>query len=153
MKTVDADLIEGLHDRPGYLVRRLQQIAVTTFLRRTEAVGITPMRYAVLYALYRMPCIDQTRLTVLTALDRTTLGQVVGAMQKKRLIRRRPDASDQRRQVWDLTPSGRRLLESIQQPVLESQKDLLGPLSAAERRQLLALLRKVISGHNNARRG
>ncbi|HVL37361.1 MAG TPA: MarR family winged helix-turn-helix transcriptional regulator [Burkholderiales bacterium] len=146
------DFLEGMHDRPGYLVRRLQQIAVATFLHRTERAAITPVRYAVLYALYRQPRIDQTRLAALTALDRTSLGQVVEALVKKKMIRRRPDPDDLRRQVWELTPAGRRLLERIQAPVRASQEDLLAPLGARERKQLLALIGKVIAGHNGLTR-
>ena len=33
---------------PGHYIRRLQQIAVATFLQETQAFGITPIQYATL---------------------------------------------------------------------------------------------------------
>lgn len=137
-----------MHDRPGYLVRRLQQIAVATFLQRVEGTPITPIRYAVLFALHKRPGIDQTTLTALTALDRTTLGTVIRELVKRKLIRQLPDPHDLRRAVWALTPAGTALLARVQSPVRASQDDLLAPLDDAERGRLLRLIHKVVAAHN-----
>ena len=99
-----------LTDMPGHLIRRLQQIAFALFLDQAKAFDFTPVQYAALYAVNNNPGIDQTALCNAVALDRSTIGDVVGRLEKKGLITRRNGSADRRTKSLHITAAGRRLL-------------------------------------------
>ena len=65
------------NQKPGHLIRRLQQISVALFMEETRSFGITPVQYSALIAVANHPGIDQTALCNLIAFDRSTIGDVV----------------------------------------------------------------------------
>ena len=69
--------IEELHERPGFLIRRAQQIAVALFLEETGALGITNTQYGILLVLKNRPGIDQISVARLLGLDRSTTGMEI----------------------------------------------------------------------------
>src|ERR1700745_1236775 len=99
----DSRLIE----MPGPLIRRLHQISFALFLDQAKAFGVTPVQYAALVAINRHPGIDQTTLCNIIAFDRTTIGGVVGRLQRKKLITRVNGAHDRRTKAMHITPAGR----------------------------------------------
>ena len=74
----DSRLIE----MPGHLIRRLHQISFALFLDQAKAFAVTPVQYAALVAIDRHHGIDQTTLCSIIAFDRTTIGGVVGRLQR-----------------------------------------------------------------------
>jgi DNA-binding MarR family transcriptional regulator len=72
---------------------------------------------------------------------------LVNALSRDGLLAKRPDPSDRRRNVISLTAAGRRRLRSLDTAVGRLQDALLAALSAAERRQLVALLGRVVEDH------
>ena len=85
-----------IHEKPGHLIRRLQQIAVALFMSETSDFEITPVQYAALLAVSLHPGIDQTALVNLIAFDRSTIGDVVTRLATKKLIRRMKGEDDGR---------------------------------------------------------
>ena len=77
-----------IYDKPGHLIRRLQQISLALFMDETKAFEITPVQYAALAAIDSHPGLDQTELCHLIAIDRSTVGDVVTRLERKKLIRR-----------------------------------------------------------------
>ena len=75
-------------EKPGHLIRRLQQISLALFMDQAEAFGITPVQYSAIIAINNHPGIDQTALCNIIAFDRSTIGDVVGRLEKKKLIKR-----------------------------------------------------------------
>src|SRR5258708_17582135 len=51
-----------LYQRPGFLIRRAQQIAVSLFLEETGELGITNTQYGILTVLKDRPGLDQISL-------------------------------------------------------------------------------------------
>lgn len=147
--------LQDLHGKPGHLIRRSQQIAVSIFMEECAAHDITPIQYAVLSVLAARPGIDQSTLAGLAALDRATIGDVVARLARRRLLSRVPDARDRRSRVLTLTPRGRRLQEAAEAAVRRAQRRILAPLSAAERKIFLTLLAKLvdIGGRQGLTRG
>jgi DNA-binding MarR family transcriptional regulator len=77
--------VREIHEMPGHLARRFQQIAVAVFLAEVEGAGfdITPVQYAALAAVGANPEIDQVTLAGLIAFDRTTITGVVDRLVLK----------------------------------------------------------------------
>lgn len=60
------------------------------------------------------------------------------------LVERRPDPTDRRATLVELTPAGQQLLDRVAQDRAAGAAARLGRLSEAEQVQLLALLRRVV---------
>ncbi|MCC6948254.1 MAG: winged helix-turn-helix transcriptional regulator [Bradyrhizobiaceae bacterium] len=141
-----------IYNKPGHLIRRLQQIAVAVFLSKTEGFDITPVQYSALLALNNHPGIDQTTLMQIIAFDRSTIGEVIGRLAAKGLVKRAVGKTDRRTKHLEITPAGRRLLASIRPINEDVQKTILAPLSPAERRQFVQIARKLVEQNNERSR-
>src|SRR4051795_13354005 len=82
--------MDAVYTKPGYLFRRMQQVAVAIFMEECRAFDLTPVQYAALVAIQTHPGIDATRLSAVIAFDRSTLGSVIERLQAKDFVERRP---------------------------------------------------------------
>lgn len=137
-------LIEELHDLPGHLIRRAHQISGALFGANLAGYDLTSVQYAAIVAVDTYPGIDATRLSDLIAFDRATMGGVLDRLEAKMLVSRSPSKHDRRIKTVTLTALGKALLIEVEGPVLKAQKDMLQPLTALERRDFVALLKKFI---------
>jgi len=137
-----------LLEMPGHLIRRLHQISFALFLDEAKAFGVTPVQYAALVAVNSHPGIDQTTLCNIIAFDRTTIGGVVGRLQRKKLITRANGAHDRRMKTLYITPAGRRLIGDIAPAVRSTQRLILAPLKARERAAFMAMLKHLVHLNN-----
>lgn len=138
-------------ERPGFLVRRLQQSAVAIFLKEMSAAGhdLTPVQYAVLSAVRASPGPDQATLAGLVALDQATLGGVVSRLLKKGFLTRRIKETDRRSRLLVITEKGLAELEACEPVVDRVQNRILAGLSAPEREQFMDLLAKAVAATND----
>lgn len=137
---------------PGHLLRRFQQIAVSMFLRECRHLDLTPLQFATLTALADAPPLDQVALGGLVALDRTTIGVVLRKLEARGLVTRMTSPRDRRSKMIRITASGRALLEAAWPHVQAVQAQLLAPLAAHERTQLVDLMRRVVEAKNGESR-
>ena len=144
--------MDAVYTAPGYLFRRMQQIAVAIFMEECRAYDLTPVQYAALIAISTHPGIDATRLSAVIAFDRSTLGSVIERLQAKQLIERKPAAEDKRVKLLHLTRSGGTLLRDIMPSVDRAQARMLQPLKPADRKTLLALMTQLVDLNNEASR-
>ena len=144
--------MDAVYTAPGYLFRRMQQIAVAIFVEECKAFDLTPVQYAALIAIHTHPGIDATRLSAVIAFDRSTLGNVIERLQAKGLIERKPAREDRRVRLLYLTRQGTALLRDIMPSVEKAQARMLQPLKPADRKALLALLTQLVDLNNEASR-
>src|SRR3954447_14131513 len=91
--------MDAVYAAPGYLFRRMQQIAVAIFVEECSAYDLTPVQVAALVAIQTHPGIDATRLPAVIAFDRSTLGNVIERLETKEYIERKPSPEDKRIKV------------------------------------------------------
>jgi DNA-binding MarR family transcriptional regulator len=144
--------MDAVYTAPGYLFRRMQQIAVALFVEECRAFDLTPVQYAALVAIHTHPGIDATRLSAVIAFDRSTLGNVIERLQAKKLIERKPSGGDKRVKLLYLTRAGATVLRDIKPSVDRAQARMLQPLKAADRKTLLALLTQLVDLNNESSR-
>jgi DNA-binding MarR family transcriptional regulator len=113
--------MDAVYTKPGYLFRRMQQIAVAIFVEECKAYDLTPVQYAALVAIRTHPGIDATRLSAVIAFDRSTLGNVIERLESKVLVERKPSREDKRVKLLYLTKAGEMLLRSIMPSVDRAQ--------------------------------
>jgi DNA-binding MarR family transcriptional regulator len=144
--------MDAVYAKPGYLFRRMQQIAVAIFVEECRAYELTPVQFAALVAIRTHPGIDATRLSAVIAFDRSTLGNVIERLETKDYIERRPAREDKRVKLLYLTKSGAALLRDIMPSVDRAQARMLQPLKPADRKTLMALLTQLVDLNNEASR-
>jgi MarR family transcriptional regulator, lower aerobic nicotinate degradation pathway regulator len=144
--------MDAVYTKPGYLFRRMQQIAVAIFVEECRAYDLTPVQYAALVAIRTHPGIDATRLSAVIAFDRSTLGNVIERLEAKQLIERKPSREDRRVKLLNLTRAGAALLRDIMPSVDRAQARMLQPLKPADRKTLMALLAQLVDLNNEASR-
>jgi DNA-binding MarR family transcriptional regulator len=142
--------MDAVYTKPGYLFRRMQQIAVAIFVEECRA--LTPVQYAALVAIRTHPGIDATRLSAVIAFDRSTLGNVIERLETKAWVERRSSREDKRVKLLYLTKAGETLLRDIMPAVDRAQARMLRPLKPADRKTLLALMTQLVDLNNEASR-
>ena len=65
-------------------------------------------------------------------------------------VPRKADPADKRRKLLWTTPEGEKVALGMKRVVARVQHQILEPLNAVEREQLLALLAKLVAGHENS---
>jgi len=144
--------MDAVYTAPGYLFRRMQQIAVALFIEECKAFDLTPVQYAALIAIHTHPGIDATRLSAVIAFDRSTLGSVIERLESKKLIDRKPSGEDKRVKLLYLTKPGAVILRDIMPSVEKAQARMLQPLKPADRKVLVSLLTQLVDLNNEASR-
>lgn len=148
MTDADGPLEHLIYDKPGHLIRRLQQIAVAVFLEEMDE-PVTPVQYAALVGILAYPGIDQVRLAAVIGHDRTTLAGVIDRLETKGLVERTIPAHDKRLRVLMLTPEGASMLERLGPGADRATRRMLEPLSPAEQAQFLALAARIVWSRNH----
>jgi len=141
-----------IDERPGHLIRRLQQISFALFMDQARNFEITPVQYSAIFAINNHPGIDQTALCNIIAFDRSTIGDVVSRLEKKKLIKRLNGPVDKRTKSLYITQSGRRLLRGIAPAVASTQRLILAPLKPGERGAFMRMLKQLVHLNNERSR-
>ncbi len=130
-----------LDDQIGYVLRRVTQRHLAIFAESIPEV--TSMQFAVLARLAEQGPMSQNHLGRAAAMDAATVKGVVDRLRRQGLIETGHDADDRRRLIVRLSDAGAALFEATQAAALAVSDRTLGPLSADERRTLLALLARL----------
>ena len=142
----------GLAARPGFLIRRLHQIHVALFIEECGAFDVTPVQYSIMSAVQAHPGLDQARLGEVVGVDRATLANVAGRLERRGLERRRASAADRRLRLVEMTANGAALLARMDAPARRAHARTVEVLAPAERRAFVqALARLVQSGNAHGR--
>lgn len=139
--------IRKVPPQPGFLIRRLQQIAVSLFHETLETAEITPVQYTILQLIAQNEKLGQTSIAALAYLDASTTGDVLRRLEKRELLRRIVKDGDRRAKVVDITQAGLDLLEHIHVRITASQNYLLQPLEDDERERFLGYIVRVLKFH------
>lgn len=139
---------QALWSRPGYLVRRLNQIHYALFFEECKTQNVTPVQYGILTALSLTPWLDQTAIGLELGLDRTTTADVIKRLQDKGLVDRRVNPTDRRSRQAVITPEGLRVMGTLQDGMWRAQQRLLEPLSPGDQQTFMRLLSVLVESNN-----
>jgi DNA-binding MarR family transcriptional regulator len=137
-----------LNSLPGHCARRLQQVAVAIFMQEAGESGVTPVQFAVLQALAAQAGIDQRTLAGVVSFDTSTIGGVIDRLEARGLLTRSHSDGDRRVRLLHLTPEGEAMLAQLTPSMQRTQKRILEPLQAAERKEFMRMLQAVIAHHD-----
>lgn len=137
-----------LWSRPGYLVRRLNQIHYALFFEECREFRVTPVQYGLLTALFIRGRLDQVSLAEELGIDRTNVAEVLKRLSARGLVRREENPADRRARLASLTPKGKTLTSSMFGAMQRAQDRFLAPLSQVERDAFMATLVRLIEANN-----
>ena len=128
----------------GQLLFRLWRASHTRAAGVLGTVGLTPALFGLLNVIGAREGAIQQELGAAMGIDRTTMVSLIDHLESAGLARRRPSAKDRRAREVAITPKGRRLLERARRLLTQAEDEVLAGLTAEQRRDLLALLRRAL---------
>ncbi|GGB81304.1 transcriptional regulator [Marinobacterium zhoushanense] len=136
-----------LHKKPGHLIRRLNQNSTAVFSNHMQQVGLdlTPVQFAAMDVIARIPGIDQAKVAAEIGYDRATIGGVVDRLEQKGYIERTVCKHDRRAREVRLTEKGSEVFDQVAPVVQALQADILPGLSLAERDKFIELASKALA--------
>jgi DNA-binding MarR family transcriptional regulator len=127
----------------GALLARMGQDATARMRRALRPLDLSAHHFIVLKQLQAMGNASQAALADAVGVDYSNLATVAGELCGRKLIERKRDGVDRRRYVLELSPGGERLIGDADRTIAEGEAEMLSALSASEREELYALLRRV----------
>src|SRR5436309_1718167 len=129
----------------GQLFFRLWRASHTRVAEALQSIGLTPALFGLLNVLGGREGAIQQELGALMGIDPSTMVSLIDQLESAGLAKRRPCPRDRRAREVSITPKGRRVLERGRRMAMEVEDEVLQGLTAAERRELLTLLRRALS--------
>jgi DNA-binding MarR family transcriptional regulator len=135
--------LPALAGRLGYLLKHAQLQLAELTATAMAPFGITGRQLAVLIAVDSQAPLSQQEVAHRLGVDRTTMVLLIDELENKRLVQRRRDPDDRRKNVVVLTDAGRTTLREASRASDEAERLFLGSLSGDEAAQLRHALRAI----------
>jgi DNA-binding MarR family transcriptional regulator len=95
------------------------------------------------------PGMDQIALAGEIGIDRTTASSVLSRLEARGIVKREADPDDHRIKRAYLTPAGNAMLNDMQTAIEAAHRELVKPLSPAEREKILEQLLHLVQANND----
>ena len=128
----------------GQLFFRLWRASHTRIAEGLQSIGLTPALFGVLNVLGARKGAIQQEIGSAMGIDPSTMVSLIDELESAGLAERRPHPTDRRAREVAITPKGRRLLGRGRRMASQVEDEVLRGLTAAERRELLRLLRRAL---------
>jgi MarR family transcriptional regulator, lower aerobic nicotinate degradation pathway regulator len=129
----------------GQLFFRLWRASHTLTAEALDSIGLTPALFALLNVLGAREGTIQQQLSIDMGIDPSAMVKLINELENAGLAERRRRPNDRRAWEVAITPKGRRVLARARQLASQIEDQVLGGLTAADRRQLLTLLRRALA--------
>jgi DNA-binding MarR family transcriptional regulator len=129
----------------GQLFFRLWRASHTRTADALGSIGLTPALFALLNVLGAREGAIQSELSSDMGIDPSAMVKMIDELEGAGLAERRRRPSDRRAWEVTITTKGRRTLKRARDLVMQVEDEVLGGLSAGDRRDLLALLRRALA--------
>ena len=128
----------------GQLLFRLWRVSHTRTAEALESLGLTTALFALLNVLGTREGAIQQELGSAMGVDPSTMVSLIDQLEAAGLAERRRRPTDCRAREVAITAKGRRMLKQARELATQVEDDVLRGLGEAERRRLLALLRRAL---------
>lgn len=127
------------------LLVRLARVSRYRLRSAFSAMDMRTHEFALLHFLNEAGPLSQQQLGQALRVDPSNLVALLDGMEAAGTLVRRRDPADRRRHLVALTAAGRKRLGAAERAALESENEMLEPLSAGEREQLQGFLARIAS--------
>lgn len=133
---------ESLTGTAGFLLGKLGQQVNLRFADRLAPLGLRPRHCAVLELLSGGP-LAQLELAKAVGVTASVVVDMLDELEQLDAVRRVRDTADRRRQLIELTPTGRELRHQTLSLARQNDEELLAAISPAEAAALLRTLGRI----------
>jgi DNA-binding MarR family transcriptional regulator len=134
----------NLNASPSHLLHRAQQIAANHSAEALKSAGITLRQFSLLAALDAHDGASQADLVGATGIDRSTLADMVGRMEKTGFVKRADSKLDARAKTLSITPKGKKTLDKARPAVQAADNALFAILPKAKQDALMSGLMGLV---------
>ena len=131
----------------AFLIKRLGMMIKESSLAALEPTGLTHQHHAVLTLLDEGVRETQGEIADTLGYDRSHLVGLLDELEEQRLVERKRDPDDRRRQLVRITIHGKRTLGNLRALARRLEDEFLAPLDAEQREQLHKLLLALAERH------
>ncbi len=132
------------------LIMRTKKYLWYTAGKTLEERGESIFTWPVLCLLVRIGPTAQRDIAFRIGQHPAGLSRLVEELEAQKLVRRKVDPSDRRRQLVEVTSKGRAWVDSMTPPVFAAVDQAMGSLTEPERRQMRTLLQKLLESSDRA---
>lgn len=135
--------VPELADRLAHLLKHAQLRLADLTAEALAPLKISGRELAVLLVIAEQPLASQLQVATRMGVDRTTMVALIDELEHKRLVERRPDPADRRRNLVVLTRPGAKTTQQGAAAARKAEQAFLEPLSqddASDIRQALRVL-------------
>ena len=133
-----------LADSPAFLVRLAQLRAFDEFYRNFAGLGVTPAGFSVFALISANPGVRPGTVAEELRVKPSNVAALVNALVAAGLVQRMTDASELRACLLYPTEAGAKVWQDMQRTHRDTDVRFVEALTPAERKQLVALLRKLL---------
>ena len=133
-----------VEDQVGFLLRAVSQRNTVLFAAEMVA-GLTRVQFTTMAKLLEIGSCSQNELGRLILMDRATIKGVVNRLRKRGFVRVQADPNDRRQHVLSLSRLGQKVTRRAVAVAPAITEKMLEQLNASERKQIVALLRKIVN--------
>jgi DNA-binding MarR family transcriptional regulator len=123
-----------------YVVKQLELVTRAQLDALLKPAGVTALQYTALTVLARRPSMSSADLARASFVSAQSTADLVGALERRRLIQRAVDEENRRRMVIALTDEGRAFLAEYDPQVAEVEERMLQDLDGDQRETFRAFL-------------
>jgi DNA-binding MarR family transcriptional regulator len=127
----------------GFRLRRAQLVVYEDFRRGAPAAQLAPGQLGILVLIDENPEMTQQQLCEGIGVDKSTFAISLDRLADRGLLRRVRSEDDRRRNSLRLTAKGKATLKAMLVHVERHERRVFAKLSAAERAQLMEMLKKL----------
>ena len=125
-------------------MKRLYNLMGQAFNEVLRPYGVARSQWYMLNYIYHTPDLTQKDLLEVMQVKSATLTAALNVLEEKGWIGRQQNDTDHRVKKISLTPAGRKLWESLPDPIIEVRAQMLIGISAEEEQAARAILDKAI---------
>jgi DNA-binding MarR family transcriptional regulator len=138
--------LSTLEQMVGFHVHMFDVAMYQSFYEQFAERGFTPAIFSTLAVVQQNPGIRHGALADALRIQRPNLTSLINKLERVGYVSRRPSAGDKRSVALYLTDRGERAVTKMRVTMLAFDREATAKLSARERKSLLGLLRKALSG-------
>ncbi|MEY2860164.1 MAG: hypothetical protein RL392_622 [Pseudomonadota bacterium] len=127
----------------GYNARRAALSIIGVFLERLAVYDLRPVDFSVLSLVAHNPGITSRQLCTALGILAPNMVGMLNALEKRGLITRLPHPHDGRAMGLHLTQAGQTMMRAAEKTAAQLEIDSTPKLTAAERKILIGLLKKI----------
>jgi DNA-binding MarR family transcriptional regulator len=132
------------HEVLGYLLKHATMKLTASTDAALEPLGIDSKDFGALRVLAHREPTSQLQVAQTLGIDRTTMVALLDVLERKGIITRRPDPTDRRRNVVELTEQGTRTYQAARVAYGKAESAFLAAISPTATDQLRRALRTLV---------